>query len=179
MPSENPTHAGQSLATHHRHLTPAQLRAALGTELAVSPWVAIDQLHIDEFADATLDRQWIHVDPERAALESPLRGADGRGRTVAHGFLTLALLSHLLNSALQIEGGVAGINAGFDRVRFTAPVPAGARVRARFVLAELRDIEHEGRAALALAWDATIELEDGGRVSTAAVARWLTRVVLG
>lgn len=179
MPSESPTPAAPSPAPQRRHLNPAQLRAGLGTELAVSPWVAIDQRHIDEFADATLDRQWIHVDPQRAATDSPLRDAQGRGRTVAHGFLTLSLLSQLLNSALHVDGGVAGINAGFDRVRFTAPVPAGARVRARFVLAELRDIQHDGRAALALAWDATIELEDGGRVSTAAVARWLTRVVLG
>lgn len=178
MPTEIPTHAGQSPADQRQRLNPAQLRAALGTELAVSPWITISQLHIDEFADATSDRQWIHVDPQRAAVESPLRDADGRGRTVAHGFLTLSLLSHLLNSALHVDGGVAGINAGFDRVRFTAPVPAGARVRARFVLAELRDLEHNGRAAIALAWDATIELDDAGRLSTAAVARWLTRVVL-
>lgn len=152
-----------------------ELRASLGTEVAVSPWIALSQSRIDAFADTTYDAQWIHVDAQRAAAESPLRDAAGRGRTVAHGFLTLSLLSYFLNTAVEIAGLHAGVNAGFDRVRFTAPVPSGVRLRARFVLAELRDID----GGVALAWDATIECDDGGRVAPVAVARWLTRALMG
>jgi acyl dehydratase len=150
------------------------LRAAVGSEVAVSPWLELPQSRVDEFAGATLDAQWIHVDAQRAALASPLRDAAGRGRTVAHGFLTLSLLSYFLDSAIEIRGLHVGVNAGFDRVRFIAPVPVGTRLRTRFVLAELRDID----GGAALAWDATIECDDNGRVTTVVVARWLTRALL-
>ena len=92
-----------------------------GREVAVSDWLEIAQAKVDEFADATLDRQWIHVDPERAARESPFGG------TIAHGFLTLSLLSHLYQTCIRLEPRRMGINVGFNRVRFTAPVKVGTR----------------------------------------------------
>src|SRR4051812_18559013 len=105
-----------------------ELQGLVGTELAVTDWLTLTQERILEFAEATGDRQWIHVDEARAARESPF------GRTVAHGFLTLSLLSDLLQQALDVQGVRMGINYGLNRVRFTGPVPAGSRVRARFRL---------------------------------------------
>ena len=111
-------------------LTLAGLDARIGQELGVSEWVAIDQARIDTFASCTGDRQWIHVDVERAKRESPFRGP------IAHGYLTLAMVAPL---AMQIgvipKDAAAGLNYGIDKVRFLAPVPAGARVRLRVVLA--------------------------------------------
>src|SRR3954468_9838036 len=107
----------------------AELKRLVGAEVAVSDWLALTQERIGEFADATGDHQWIHVDAARAAAESPF------GTTIAHGFLTLSLLPHLLAQAIEIQGMRVGVNYGLNRVRFTGPVPAGARVRARFRLA--------------------------------------------
>jgi len=111
-------------------LTLAGLSERIGSELGVSDWVVIDQERIDIFASCTGDRQWIHVDPERAKRESPFRGP------IAHGYLTLAMVAPL---AMQIgvipKDAAAGLNYGIDKVRFLAPVPAGARVRLRVVLA--------------------------------------------
>ncbi len=105
------------------------LRARIGREAGASSWITLDQAVIDRFADLTGDRQFIHVDPGRAAAETPFGG------TIAHGFLTLSLLSRMGAEALPpLAGRVRGINYGFDRVRFLAPVPAGGRVRGRFVL---------------------------------------------
>ena len=104
----------------------ARLKEWVGKEVAVTDWLAVSQERIDAFADATEDHQWIHVDRGRAAKESPY------GTTVAHGFLTLSLLSHLLRDAVEIQGARLGINYGLNRVRFTGPVPSGSRVRARF-----------------------------------------------
>ena len=101
-----------------------ELKRLVGTEVAVSEWFTLTQERIHEFADATGDHQWIHVDEARAAKESPF------GTTIAHGFLTLSLLPHLLQEAIRIEGVRMGVNYGLNRVRFTGPVPAGARVRA-------------------------------------------------
>ena len=110
-------------------LTLAGLNERIGQELGVSDWVAIDQARIDTFASCTGDRQWIHVDVERAKRESPFRGP------IAHGYLTLAMVAPL---AMQIgvipKDAAAGLNYGIDKVRFLAPVPAGARVRLRVVL---------------------------------------------
>ena len=110
-------------------LTLAALGESVGRELGISNWVTIDQPRIDEFASCTGDRQWIHVDVERAKRESPFRGP------VAHGYLTLAMVAPL---AMQIgvipSDAAAGLNYGVDKVRFLAPVPAGARVRLRVVL---------------------------------------------
>ncbi len=100
-----------------------QLRDVVGREIAVSDWIEVSQSIIDEFAEATRDAQWIHVDTERAARESPFRRCAGRRCTVAHGFLTLSLLTVLIENCLRVAGVQAGMNIGFDRVRFVAPVP--------------------------------------------------------
>src|SRR5947209_4387023 len=103
------------------------LASQLGTEIAVGDWLEISQARIDQFADATGDRQWIHVDPARAAAESPFK------TTIAHGFLTLSLVSTLLRDAMTFTGLRLAINYGLNRVRFVAPVPSGTRIRGRFV----------------------------------------------
>jgi len=140
-----------------------QLRARVGAEIAVSDWLEVTQARIDEFAEATGDRQWIHVDPERAARESPY------GRTVAHGFLTLSLLAHLYQETVTVTGLRMGINYGFNRVRFTGPVPSGARIRARFRLAALEDIPN----GVQMTWDVKVECEGAER--PVLVAEWLNR----
>lgn len=137
-------------------------RALTGQEIGVSDWVAIDQATIDRFADLTGDHQFIHVDPVRAASEGPFGG------TVAHGFLTLSMLSRMSVDVLpQIAGTVTGVNYGFDKLRFIAPVKAGARIRGRFMLVSVTErspkeiqfkhavvveIENESRPALAAEW---------------------------
>ncbi len=145
------------------------LKGRIGEEVGVSSWWAIDQSMIDRFAEVTDDRQFIHVDPARAATETPFGG------TIAHGFLTLSLLSAMGQEGMpQIEGRVMGINYGFDRVRFLSPVPVGGRVRGRFVLAEaaLRSPKE-----VMLRYQVTIELE--GAAKPALAAEWLTLAVLG
>lgn len=109
----------------YEHL--ADLRALVGEPLGDSDWLIVDQARIDRFADATEDRQWIHVDPQRAAL-GPF------GAPIAHGFLTLSLLPVFFESAYAIADVRMAVNYGLDRVRFTAPVPVGSRLRARFTL---------------------------------------------
>src|ERR687887_2171224 len=101
-----------------------QLRELVGRELGPTGWLEITQDDIDEFADVSGDHQWIHVDPERAARESPY------GRTVAHGNLTLSLIDGFRSALIEQRGVRMGINYGWDRVRFPAPVPSGSRVRA-------------------------------------------------
>src|SRR3982750_1168286 len=104
------------------------IRSRVGTEVGCSSWLMIDQMRIDSFADATDDRQFIHVDPD-AAAQTPFRG------TIAHGFLTLSLLSRMAAEATLIPAGLKmAVNYGFERVRFLAPVHSGARVRGRFIL---------------------------------------------
>jgi len=154
-----------------RVITQDELRAAVGTEVAVSGWYPITQTAIDEFADAIHDPQWIHVDTARAARDSPFRDQHGVGRTVAHGFLTLSLLSHLLESSLGFAGRRAGVNAGFNRIRWVAPVLSGTRVRARFALAACTDIA----GGLQMKWDVTVERE--GHDKPALTAQWLTRIL--
>jgi acyl dehydratase len=139
------------------------LKRLVGKEVAVTDWLAVSQDRIDAFADATQDHQWIHVDRERAARESPY------GKTVAHGFLSLSLLPHLLGQAIEIQGTRLGINYGLNRVRFTGPVPAGSRVRARFQLAAVEDIDR----GVQIAWNVTVERE--GDAKPVLVAEWLTR----
>jgi acyl dehydratase len=146
------------------------LRARVGHEVAVSDWLTVTQDVINEFAATTRDAQWIHVDTERAARESPFRNADGQRCTVAHGFLTLSLLTPLFESGITITGVRAGVNIGFERVRFEGPVPAGSRVRGRFTLAQFEDV----RGGAQLNWDVTVEREADARPVLS--ARWLTRV---
>jgi len=143
----------------------ADLPSRRGEEIGVSDWIEITQAMVDRFADLTFDHSWIHVDPARAASESPYR------TTIAHGFLSLSLLSRLLHGAVRVGGVRFGINAGFDRVRMTDAVPVGSRVRARFVLAEVAPID----GGLRLGWDVSIERD--GSDKPVLVARWLTRLL--
>lgn len=139
------------------------LAQSVGREVAVSDWLEITQDRIDKFADAAGDHQWIHVDRERAARES------GFGRTIAHGFLTLSVLSQLRGDSLEIAGQRMGINYGLNRLRFTSPVPSGTRVRAKFVLAAVDPID----GGVQTTWNVTVEREDAEK--PALVAEWLTR----
>lgn len=126
-----------------------ELRQRIGQEIAVSDWMTITQERIDQFADATDDHQWIHVDRERAAKGS-------FGGTIAHGFLTLSLLPHFTAEAFTFPPGKMSINYGLNRVRFISPVRAGKRLRARFVLAAMDDFP----GGVQTTWKVTIELED-------------------
>jgi acyl dehydratase len=140
-----------------------QLQQKVGQDVGVSPWFEIAQERIDQFASAIVDPQWIHVDPERAKRESPYGG------TIAHGFLTLSLLSHLLETTLDVSRMKMGVNYGLNRVRFTDAVPAGSRIRARFVLAKLESIKGGSQ----LTWGVTVERE--GSEKPACIAEWVTR----
>jgi acyl dehydratase len=142
----------------------ADLEAAVGTELGPTDWFTVDQARIDQFADATEDHQWIHVDPERAA-------AGPFGTTVAHGFLTLSLVSYLAGQLRRSSGARMGINYGLNRVRFPAPVPVGSRIRARSTLISCDRI---GDDAAQLVNRVTIEVE--GNAKPACVADTVSRV---
>lgn len=149
-------------------ITVDDIPAAIGTEVGRSEWHAITQEKINAFADATDDHQWIHLDAERAAAETPFGG------TIAHGFLTLSILSTLAYEALPaLEGAAMGINYGFDEIRFKAPVKTGSRVRAVFILADA-DIRPSGR--ILFTYDVTLEIE--GSRQPAFKARWITMSVL-
>jgi acyl dehydratase len=139
------------------------LGARIGEEIAVSDWLEVTQARIDQFADATGDHQWIHVDPVRAAAELP------SGSTIAHGFLTLSLLSRLIRESIRFTGLRMAINYGLNRVRFVSPVPSGSRIRALITLQAV-DAVSDG---VQVTWLATIE-RDGGE-KPAAVAEWLVR----
>lgn len=140
-------------------VTPERLAESVGRELGASDWFAIDQARIDAFADATLDHQFIHVDPDKAR-HTPF------GTTIAHGFLTLSLLTPLSGSVVKTltEGTGMIINYGFDRVRFVSPVRVGARVRARGRLAEVTPVEGGVQAKI----DFTIEIEGTDRPAVVA-----------
>jgi acyl dehydratase len=125
--------------------------AFVGREMGVSDWLTVDQDRINQFADCTGDHQWIHVDVERARRESPF------GTTIAHGYLTLSLLPQLQQSAgFKLAGVKAGINYGLDKVRFIAPVPAGARIRDRVTLTS---VEEKGGGRVLLTTRHTVEIE--------------------
>ena len=139
------------------------LRGRIGQEIIVSDWMEITQERIDRFAEATEDHQWIHVDVERAQRESPFQA------TIAHGFLTLSMLSRLLNSSINFGTAKMGVNYGFNRMRFTGPVPAGSRLRGRFTLQALDEIE----GGVQTTWSVVVERE--GSEKPCLVAEWLTR----
>jgi acyl dehydratase len=142
-----------------------ELKSLIGHEVAVGEWFPVEQSRIDAFADATGDHQWIHQDVERAKTDSPF------GQTIAHGFLTLSLLSQLSQECFEVRGDFKmRINYGLNRVRFPAPVPAGSRIRARFTLQSLEEFD-EGYQAV---WTATMEVE-GGR-KPALYAEWVVRL---
>ncbi len=128
------------------------LEQFVGQELGVSDWLTVDQERINEFADCTGDHQWIHVDVERAKRESPL------GSTIAHGYLTLSLLATMLMELNTVPEGVSqALNYGLDRVRFIAPVKAGARIRDRVVLLA---VEPQDKGRLLLTLQNTVEIEN-------------------
>lgn len=138
-----------------------ELSSQIGEEIGIGGWVTITQEQVDKFADATLDHQWIHVDPDKAA-------AGPFGTTIAHGFLTLSLVSEIAPS-LDIPGVRMAINYGLDRVRFITPVPVGSRLRARSVLREVREVQ----GGVQVKSEVTIELE--GSEKPACVAETLAR----
>jgi acyl dehydratase len=144
-------------------MTLESLAQVVGQEVAVSDWIEMTQERISAFAEATGDQQWIHVDRERAK-SSPF------GTTIAHGFLTLSLLSHLSEITFSFADRRMGVNYGLNRVRFTSPVPSGSRVRARFKLLKYEKIESNG---VQVTWDATIERE--GADKPALIAEWIGR----
>jgi len=141
-----------------------QLRALVNQEVGISDWVVIDQSSIDAFAEVTGDHQWIHTDPARAKTESRY------GRTIAHGFLTLSLLSRLSHEAIEVSGTFRmRINYGLNRVRFPAPVVEGSRVRARFKVQSCEDIEGGHQ----IVWLVAMEVE--GSEKPALIAEWVLR----
>lgn len=148
----------------------SELAGRVGSEIGVSDWFEVTQRVIDDFAQATQDLQWIHVDAARAARESPFRNQNGVGCTVAHGFLTLSLLSQWLDATVVVTDRRAGINAGFNKVRFSAPVPDGSRIRARFVLVSSDPVSGGAK----LLWKVSVERE--GESRPVLTAEWLTRV---
>src|SRR6476469_8146590 len=141
--------------------SPADLKQLLGHEIAITDWFNVTQERIQQFADTTLDHQWIHVDVDRARRESPFKAP------IAHGFLTLSLLPHFMHQALEIKQGVRlGVNYGLTRVRFVSPVRAGSNIRARIVLQSLKDVP-KGMEAV---FNATVEVEGGEK--PCCVAEW-------
>ncbi len=144
--------------------SPEALKNLVGQEIAVTDWFNVTQERIQQFADATLDHQWIHVDVERARRESPFKAP------IAHGFLTLSLLPHFMHEALQIKQGIRlGVNYGLNRVRFVSPVRAGSNVRARITLQSLKDVT----GGMEAVFSATVEVEGGDKPSC--VAEWVVR----
>ena len=142
----------------------SELQALVGQEVAASEWLVIAQPRIDQFAEATEDRQWIHLDAERARRESPY------GATIAHGFLTLSLITHLLETTITIGGLRMGVNYGFNRVRFPAPVRGGTRIRGHFTVGAFEEIA----GGFQITWNVVIEVEESSK--PACVAEWLVRV---
>jgi acyl dehydratase len=130
-----------------------ELERRVGEELGVSPWVEMPQERIDLFAKATEDFQWIHVDRERAK-SSPF------GTTIAHGYLTLSMLPRLIESTFEFADRKMGVNYGLNKVRFTAPVPAGARIRGRFALGKYEKLADGG---VQTTWHVTLEREGGDK----------------
>jgi acyl dehydratase len=140
-----------------------KLAQRIGEEIAVSDWIEITQERINQFAAATGDSQWIHVDPARAAAESPYK------TTIAHGFLTLSLLSALMRNAITFTGQRMAINYGLNRVRFIAAVPSGSRVRARVAPVAVADAGD----SVQVTWSVTVERDGGDK--PCCVAEWIVR----
>jgi acyl dehydratase len=145
------------------HLPLNSLAGRTGEEIGVSDWLEVSQARIDQFADATGDHQWIHLDAARAAAESPY------GTTIAHGFLTLSLATTLLAQTIAVDDTQMIINYGCDRVRFVSAVPAGSRVRGRFTIAAVETV----RDSLQVTWGVVIERESQDKPSV--VLDWKVR----
>jgi acyl dehydratase len=144
----------------------ADLGELVGREVATSDWLVVTQDRIDAFADATGDHQWIHVDAERARVDAPF------GATIAHGFLTLSLISAMMRDAVTVNGPRMTLNYGLNRVRFVSPVPSGSRVRARIALGRIEDLGDSIQAT----WSITVDREGGDK--PAMVAEWIVRYSL-
>jgi acyl dehydratase len=143
------------------------IKSRIGDEIGVSSWIAIDQARIDAFADATEDRQFIHVDPE-AAKQTPFGG------TIAHGFLSLSLLSRMGAEAMLVPDGMKlAVNYGLDRVRFLAPVRSGKRIRGRFTL---DSVEEKAPGQILLRHSVSVEIEDEEKPALSAI--WLALIVI-
>jgi len=141
-----------------------ELKSLIGEEVGASDFVEVTQSRINDFADATEDHQWIHLDAERAKTDSPF------GSTIAHGFLTLSLLPHFAAQAFTVRGNFKmGINYGLNRLRFISPVKSGSRVRARFTLQAVEDVAGGAQ----ITWTVTVESE--GSAKPALAAEWLVR----
>lgn len=147
---------------------PSELQSLIGTEVGVSSWIEIDQARIDAFAEVTNDHQFIHVNPE-LAKQTPF------GTTIAHGFLTLSLASGMSYEAVApLEGVVMGVNYGFDKLRFLAPVPVNSKVRGRF---KLLTAEDKGGGRWLIKHELTVEIEGGDK--PALIAEWLGMQMVG
>jgi acyl dehydratase len=141
------------------------LKELAGQEVALTDWFTVTQERIQEFADATLDHQWIHVDSERAQRESPF------GAPIAHGFLTLSLLPHFMQQSVGIKEGVRlGVNYGLNHLRFVSPVRSGSRVRGRFTLQSVKDVPPNG---VEVVYNAVVEGENNPK--PCCVAEWVVR----
>ncbi len=140
------------------------LLAAKGDDLGTTEWMQITQDRVNQFAEATEDRQWIHVDPVKAAADSPFGGP------IAHGFLTLSLMSHFLPQLVEVTQISMGVNYGLNKVRFPAPVPVGANLRAHGVI---EDVEEVGGPGVQVTWGVTLEVE--GQAKPSCVAQFLAR----
>ena len=141
------------------------LKGLVGREIAITDWFEVAQERVQQFAEATEDRQWIHLDNDRARKDSPY------GTTIAHGFLTLSLVSHFSKQALQIQNGARMIiNYGLNRVRFPAPVPVGSKIRARFTLQSLKDVGNASEAVF------SVVVEVQSQPKPACVAEWVIRI---
>ena len=141
------------------------IRQSIGREAGVSGWLEVTQGLIDQFAVLTGDRQWIHLDAERARRESPF------GATVAHGFLTVALLSRMVAEAVDLQVDCRmRVNYGFNRLRFPAPVTAGSRIRAHVTPNAVRDVE----GGIEIVWGVVVEIENHAKPAVA--AEWLVRI---
>jgi acyl dehydratase len=142
---------------------PEQLNSLVGNEAGISDWCEITQDRINQFADATEDHQWIHIDEQRATSDSPYRS------TIAHGFLTLSLLPKMLQQAVELTGFGMKINYGLNKLRFPAPVPVGSRIRARFTITAVTDFEGGAQ----ITWRVMVEAD--GQAKPCLAADWLTR----
>ncbi|WP_246795507.1 MaoC family dehydratase [Burkholderia perseverans] len=140
------------------------LRDLVGADGFASRWITIEQARVDRFADATDDHQWIHVDPERAARESPF------GAPIAHGFLTLSLIPSLMVDAIEFEQKM-GVNYGLNRVRFLRPVPVGAKVRGLFSVKTATDSKQGG---LQCSWSVAVQVDSTGEPALACAAEFIT-----
>ena len=142
----------------------ADLQAEVGKEVAISEWMTMEQSRVNQFAEATDDPQWIHVDVERAKRESPF------GTTIAHGFLTLSLIPKLFESVVVLPQGKMSINYGLNKVRFPSPVRVGSRLRGRFKLLEVEQLD----SCMQSVWQMTLECE--GQDKPACVAESVLRM---